>query len=417
MATVAGSQIVGIGSTSTVVSADFIPQVAMHLENYGRESRPIFSVMAKLGLIEDATNTLVQWMEIQFDEPSVNSETQISGAGAGTTFTTILDTLAVVAGDRFQEPVSNQLFECVSITSYDTTNVKTTAVFRKRPSTSAIASATANAMFMRMGNSKIEGGRFKDPTTKSPLRLSNTLTEITQQVKVSKEVERLWRYSGMSTFEMDLQNVQDQINHDIERSILFGKSYEESATITRSSGAESGTVRSAQGVWDRIQSKRVPYSGSLTELGLDNFCSSYLFGDVFGGGSVKLGFHGNLVPLDIATFVKNRYRKLDSGNEYGCEIKEYISPVEGTIYLIAERQFFPTFGSWSNTNGTSDGPYANTLLFLDPAYFMMYKLYEGLMMVQDASPKDQSQKAIGIDAVFSPVLKNERFHGIYSHTV
>lgn len=418
MATVAGSQIVGTAGTLTVAGTNIIPQVEMRVNNYGRESRPIFSVMAKLGLIEDAHNMTYEWQEIQYDEPSVNCETAITGSGAGGTHTVVLDTLACVVGDKFEEPVTNQLFEISSVTSQDTTAVTSTVVVKKRPFSAASSSTTANSMFMRMGNTKIEGGRFKDPTVKTPLRLSNNLAELTQQVKITKPMEQLWLYSGMSHFQMDLENVQDQLNHDIERNVIFGKAYQESATLARAGGTETGMTRGSQGVWDRIQSKRVGYTGSITEAGIDGYLTDYLFGDVFGGGAVKLGFHGNRVGFDIAQFVKNRYRKLDSTSTYGMQINEYISPVGGgTVYLIEERQFFPTFGSWSGSEGTSNSAHANTILFLDPAYFSLMKLYAGLMMIQNSSDPEQSQKAIGIDFAGGVKLKNERFHGIYSHTV
>ena len=280
---------------------------------------------------------------------------------------------------------------------------------KKRPAASAILATSVNSMWFRMPNTMLEGGAYRDPLTKLPARKSNTIAMFNTSVSVSEFSEYIYTYYG-SPFQLNLEQAQRQLNHDLERAIIFGKSFEESSTISRSSVSnDTGVARGSQGVWDTIQSKRVLYSTAVTESGLDGFLGT-LFGDPYGGGDSKYLFSGPQPYQDIAAFVKNRFRATNTvGDEkYGLRITEYVAPIGGgSAFFVEERQFF-------NPSATNLNPFRQTMIALDPAYFRLMKVGPSLIKIKNTTPPGLSRKSLSIESWVGVKLMAERFHGIYS---
>ena len=53
-----GNEIVGSTDTLLIGQTNIIPQIQTDLLKYDDRSRPIFSIMSKMGMIEDAHNSL-----------------------------------------------------------------------------------------------------------------------------------------------------------------------------------------------------------------------------------------------------------------------------------------------------------------------------------------------------------------------
>jgi len=405
-----GAQLVGYAGTLTIGGTNIIPQVATDLIVLDAVSNPIYSLSAKLGQVEDCWNPLYQWQEIQLDEPGVNCETAVTTHTAAATFTVVLDSLSCKTADQYLESTTNQIFEIQSVTSTDTNAGTSTVVVQKEPASQSTLAFGVNSYWISLGNSMLEGGVYADPVTRVPARLSNTITQRSESVSISHLAEWIQTYYG-SQYQLDIRATQQRFLRDNERTILWGQQYEQSQTRTRQGFSDSGVARGTQGIWNTIQSKRIPYTGVLTEETLDTVLSGPVFGDIFGGGAVKLGFSGNLVFKDVATFVKNKFRKLDSMGTYGLQMYEYTSPVgNGTLYFVEERQFFPSTVSGPN-------PFSNTILGIDPAWFRLMKMGPALMKVIATDPPERSRKSIAFETWFGNKCMNERSHFLLSHIV
>lgn len=382
----AGGELVGYSGTLTINNTNYIPQVANELVVYDQESYSFTSFMTRLGMTEDATNPTYQWQEIQYDEPNVNCETAISAASAGATQgSVVIDSLAVVVGNQYKEAITNQTFQIVFVDSQDTTAITSTCTIKKVPATAAIFAIPVNSFWMSLGNAMLEGGRFPEAIVRTPKRLSNTIFQMAAQVRITRLQEHLWMYYG-SQWNLDLQNMQERVKRDLERRMILGDQYEQSESQTHDGIAVTGMARGSRGMLNSITQKRIAYNPPLTESTLDSVLATKTFGDVYGGGRVKFGYSGNLVFNDVASFVKNKFRKLDSAPQYGLTIHEYTSPVgNGTLYLIEERQFFgvPAF--------------QNAMMIVDPARIRIMKVGPTLMQVSNSSPPDRSVKSIAVE--------------------
>ena len=397
-----GGQLVGYSGTLTINGSNYIPQVATDLVVYDQESYSFTSFMTRLGMTEDATNPTYQWQEIQFDEPNVNCETAITSGNAGDTKTLVIDTLAAVVGDQFCEAITNQLFEIQSVTSQDTTALTSTCVFIKVPATSPISAVGANSFFIRMGNSMLEGGRYPEAIVRTPARFSNTITQIADQVRITKLQEHLWTYYG-SQWQLDVNAMNERVKRNIERRLIWGQQYEQSQSQTHDGSALTGMSRGTRGMWNSITKKRIPYTAPLTEATLDSVLGDTVFGDVYGGGRIKYGYSGNGVFTDVSGFVKNKFRKLDSIPQYGFTIHEYTSSVgNGTLYLIEERQFF------------NNPAYKNAMMIVDPSRIRIMKVGPTLISVTNSSPPDRSAKSIAVEAWLGLKGMCDRTHTILS---
>lgn len=397
-----GSELVGYSGTVTVAGTNLIPQIATDLAVYDDKSYPFMSIHSKLGMIEDAHNPTYQWQEIQFDEPNVNCESAISSGSANTTFSATIDTLAAVVGDQFCEATTNQLFEIYTVDSQDTTNITSTCTFIKVPNTSAISAVGANSFFIRLGNSMLEGGRYPEAIVRTPARLSNTITQVADQVRITKLMEQFWTYYGPQ-FQLDTRSMQERLKRTIERRTIWGQQYEQVQSQTHDGSAVSGMARGSRGVWNSITKKRIPYTPPLDEATLDAVCSDTVFGDVFGGGDVKFAFSGNSIYKDVASFVKNKFRKLDSVPVYGLQIHEYVSPVgNGSLYFTEERHFF------------NNPTYKNAMMIVDPSNIRVMKVGPTVMTVSNSSPPDRSVKSIAVEAWFGTKVMYDRSHTIVS---
>lgn len=414
-----GYFVVSSSDTLTIGATNYIPQISTDVEEYEKSSRPIFSMMAKMGMQEDARNWFYQWQEIQLDEPSVNCETAIPAGAAGSFVDVNLDSLVVANGDTFLDALTNQEFAVNNVYCYNGANDGsghtapvggTACQVYKLPATSPIAATAANGFWMRMANLMPEGGGYRDPVTAVPVRKSNSLAYWNTSAQATILNDYMFTYYG-SPFQMDVEKAQMQLTHDLERSVIFGKAFEQQATINRANAfnTSSGTIRGTQGIWDTIQTKRLQYSGAVQEVGMDSF-ASILFGDPWGGGDSKFIFSGPQPTADISQFVKVRWRATNTVGEqtYGLTVKEYIAPTAaGSMLFIEERQFFDPLPSRPH-------PYRQTMVAIEPIQFRLMRSGPSLIRIRNTSMPNSDSRSISMIATLGVKLKKERSHGIYS---
>lgn len=394
---------VGTSGTINIAGTNLIPEIATDLVKYDLVSSPIVTMMAKLNQVKDTHNPTFQWQEIQFDEPTVNCTSGIASEAAAATQSLTIDSLAVVWGDTFLEPTTNQLFEVVGTPSYNTSTGIATILVQAEPITLATTAVAGTPLLIRMGNTFIEGGYYPESIVKQPIRLTNTITQVSASVAITRLMEAQWTYYG-DQFQMDKEHTITQFRCDMERRVIWGKQFEESRAQTHNGNSETGNARGSRGIWNSISTNVATYTGALTEATLDSFLVNQVFGHKYAGGDIKLAFSGPQVLSDISTFVKNKVRILNTVDTYGLAISEYVAPFGNrSLYLIEEKEFF------------ENPAYLNTMVVLDPGRFYLYKAGPTLMQVFPTSNPGKSEKKISFESWFGVGLRFEKSHAILKH--
>lgn len=404
MATV-GSSLVGTQGTLTINGQDLLPDIQTKLIEHDLESSPVVTIMSRIpGGMVDTVNPTYQWIEVQYDEPSVTCSTGIAIAGANISQVITVDTLAVVVGDSFLEPTSNQLFEVFDVPSQDVAAGTSDITIKQIPTSTATVAVAGTPMMIRMGNTFIEGGFYPTPILKKPLRVTNTITEVAAQIEITDLMDALPTYYGPD-FEFQKKYIITRFRCDMERRCIWGKQFEEVRTQAQAGGTATGMARGTKGIWNGITSNITPYVGTITESTLDTWLGSTVFGAKYSGSPLKMAFCGTNFLSGVSQFVKNKVRVLNSVPTYGLSISEYVAPFGGyRLYLIAEREF------------KGNPSYLDTAMVIDPAYLKLRKVANRpLITVKPSNVQNKDTKAIAIRAYFGVQLEAEVMHSILKH--
>ncbi len=385
-----GANFVGQTGTLSVSGVDIVPEVMMGLVSPEDASPALITLLAQMPQhIETVGDTTYRWNEIQHDEPDITLNTAISATAASTLITNkAVASLAVGVGDLFHEPTTGTNLEVHNVDSYDEGAGTAQVDFRQTPFDEATPAIAAGAMLIRLGTNFPEGGWLPNPKSKKPVRVSNNLMQMADQIEVSNLQSYMQNYYGPE-WELQKKNANIRVTSSMERRTWFSKQFEEERAVTVDLGSHTGAVRGSAGIIERTTSV-TPYSGTIDEATLDQFLVNVVWGGKYPGSDVKWGFCGPQVLYGISQFVKNRVQKVDSVPQYGLHINEYISPVGGrTLYLLEEREFKGT----SPTNG-----YANTMAVLDMSYLSLVKAGPTLISVGPSSQPGKTSKAIGYES-------------------
>lgn len=400
-----GAQLVGISGTLTVNGEDLLPDVQTKLVEYDLQSSPIITIMSRVsGGVMDTVNPRYEWQEVQYDEPSVDSATAIASVGAGVQQLITIETLAVVTGDTFLEPTTNQLFEVQLVDDQDVVAETSDVYVKQVPTTLSTTPVAGTPMLIRMGNTMIEGGYYPSSTMKKPVRVSNTITQVASQIEITELMKTLPTYHG---YEFDFQKKHKitQFRADMERRFIWGKSMEETRTQSHGGNTATGIARNTKGVWNSITTNIDTYAGTITEATLDSWLQDVVFGAKYSGSDLKLGFCGPSFLGGISSFVKQKIRVLNSTPTYGLAISEYIAPFGNRrLYLIEEREF------------KQNPAYEDTIMALDPGYLKIRKpTGQPLITVKPTKVPNKDTDAIGMVAYFGVQLEAEPFHAVLKH--
>lgn len=404
MATV-GSNLVGVQGTMTINGIDLLPDIQTKLIEHDLESSPVVTIMSRIpGGMVDTMNPTYQWIEVQYDEPSVACSTGIASVGAGVSQVVTVDTLAVVVGDTFLEPTSNQLFEVFDVPSQNTSAGTSNLSVKQVPTTTATTAVAGTPMMIRMGNTFIEGGFFPTPILKKPTRVTNSITEVAAQIEITDLMDALPTYYGPD-FEFQKKYIITRFRCDMERRVIWGKQFEEMRTQTHAGGQASGYARGTKGIWNGITSNITPYVGQITEATLDAWLGATVYGAKYSGSPLKMAFCGTNFLSGISQFVKNKVRVLNSVPTYGLAISEYVAPFGGyRLYLIGEREF------------KENPAYLDTAMVIDPQYLRLRKVTNRpLITVKPSNVQNKDTKAIAIRSYFGVQLEAENKHSILKH--
>lgn len=397
-------QIIDVQGTQQVGSQDILPFVARDLLAYDRASVPLTTMMMKIGQIEHTPVPEFFAGETQYDDPSATCQ-GIANAGAGVTQTIIINSLNVRQLMRFLEPVNDQLLIVVSVTSYNNDGT-TTAVVKRVPSTSATVAVAGTPLLVRIDTQLLEGDFYAQPASTEVLRISNSIGSITDSIAVTNimgDTPSFWNKG--SEFDLQRTGMTERFRKSIERYVIWSQRYKETMTHTIGGNSWSNIAWSGDGIQNQIKTNIIPYSGPITESGLDDFLGNTVWGTRYYGSDFKVGFGGTKVFQNINGFAKNRIRINDMGPSklYGLNISTYIGAAgQQRMYMILEREFM------------NDNPsYAHSLFVIDPLNVKLMYHGAALMMVKNTTPPNQAVVSMAVESRPGVLLSFEKSHAIY----
>lgn len=397
-------QIVDVSDTLNVGSTNLIPFVGRELVAYDRASVPLQTMMMNLSRVEHTPNPNFFWYETQYDDPSTTCQ-GILAAAAGVSQTIVFNSLNVRSLDRYLDPTQDQLFLVLSVTSYDTNTGETTAVIKRVPSSEATLAVTGTPLLIRIDTQLLEGDYYPQPVSTVPIKLTNGISSISDQIAVSNIMNDTPSfYNQGSEFDFQRTAVVERFRKKIERNVIWSQYYQEQATHNIGSTSWTNTAYSGDGIINSIKTNIVPYSGPITESGLDNFLGSTVWGSRYYGSDYKVGFGGPKVFQDINEFAKNRMRYgTGSGMMYGLTVSTYMGYAgQQKVYMILEREFM------------NDNPsYAHSLVVIDPLHVKMMYHGTALMMIKNTTPPNQAIMSMALESRPGILLDFEKASAIY----
>lgn len=400
----ANFNVVDTSDVLQVGSTNLIPFVGHELVMYDRASVPLQTMMMKLGRVKNTPNPSYFWYEGQYDDPSTTC-TGIANAAANAGQTITLNTLNVRVGDRYLEPINDQILVVTGNITYGAST--TTADIKRYPTSEATIAVTGTPLLIRMDNMMLEGDYYPSPLTNLPAKSTNGISLISDAIAVSNIMNDTPSYYNQGN-EFDFQRTAaiERFRKHIERDIIWSQYYQASVTQDHNgSGNWTNQAYSTNGIISSISTDNViPYAGSITESGLDGFLEGTVWGNMYYGSDYKIGFCGPKVLTNIMSFAKNRTITPTGvpNMKYGINVTSYIGYGGQMLYLILEREFM-------ETNPT----YASSLVVLDPQHLQLMYHGTALMMVKNTTPPNQAIMSIGLESRPGMLLDSPQFHAIY----
>lgn len=398
-----GTLTVGITTTENVSSTNYVRDIERSVVKYDKISSPFFRFFAQQsGRIKNAVQPTYEWQEDQFEYGKFTVSTGIAAVGAGVAQTITINNPAVIVGDLYNEPNTNQQFIVTSIGS----RTSTTSTFdvKQIPLANATTIVAGTPDFISMGTAMVEAGWFPDAIGSIPKVLSNIVGTVSKSVKISRTMALTDTYFG-SKWEYDKEKVISQYRKDLERMFLFAKYTNEAAFAqTTPHGSTTNTLRVTRGVIPHLSTGVTTYGGTLTESIFDSFLDNQTFNPKYAGNKTKLGLCGKQAISDLNSQLKTKFRFISAGeNKYGMDIQVYIFHGSRRIMLTEESEFW------------EPAKYQSAVMCVDPQNIFLRQMGPNFLEIIHSSHPQQDAEMISLVTRIGVECQMEQSHSLLTH--
>lgn len=212
--------------------------------------------------------------------------------------------------------------EQMRVTANDT-STNTITVSRGWGTTAAAAIAD-NSVLAVIGDANAEGASMPEAITREPVEKTNYTQIFREPLKLTETQAATDLYPGNNDMKSKRLMGLRVHKEKIEKAMLFGEPYEDTATT-------STPIRATGGVEHFVTTNVTNVGGALTETVFEGWVE-----DAFGKGDRKLGFLSPLVSSAVSYWAKNKLRVAPKDKTYGMKIVEWVSP-HGDLKFVTEK--------------------------------------------------------------------------------
>lgn len=318
-----------------------IPQVERRIRYEDLDFAPLITFMVSIGNTKKIGDVSWKWPESRAETfQAVCSAIAAESAGVEQTVTI---KAGVVIGQQLFHGSTRQTFIVTDFISKqtDTTapgGISTTVKILKM-NNAATTAVTGSPVLRLLALRTPTGGFYPIGQGSTPVWHTNNVQLCTNVISVSTTEMAVENWYG-SQFQKDIREKVQQHKGNNERVIWWGQGNDEYMELTNEDGNVSrGQVYNSQGIDDRIQTHRTPYT-VLDKPTIMSWLNAHCFGSRNSGPKEQLWVCGPDAMQAINEIGENQFVALPEIQELGLDIKQFKAWGERKLRIVEEREFY-----------------------------------------------------------------------------
>ncbi len=371
-----------------VLDANVVPQIDRYIRYEDLDFQPMVTLLDDLQQIEKVNDYRFQWPESRAETFQVTCSA-ISAAAAGVAQNVTIAGSAVV-GQEFNQGSTKQTFIVTGVAApYDDTTsptgVSQLITIKRRPFDQATVAVAGTPVLRVMATRTLTGGYYPIAQGSLPQYHFNYTQLNTNSVAISETEKAIEQWYGLQ-FPKDVREKLQQHKGNNERVLWYGVADTTVMSLTNEDGkASTGALYSTQGIDDRIQTHRTPYT-VLDKPTILAWIANHVAGARNAGPKEQLWVAGPLAMQAINEIGENQFVALPGIEELGLDIKQFKAWGDRRYVIVEEREFYG-----DGINQTDD---AGSIYKLNPNNLGIRHLQQAYMTTKTTSPPDRDMDSI-----------------------
>jgi len=371
-----------------VLDANVVPQIDHFIRYEDLDFQPLVTLMDDLQQIQKVNDYKFQWPESRAETFQVTSSA-IAAAAAGIAQNITIAGSAVI-GQEFNHGSTKQTFIVTAVQSptddsTSPTGVSQVITIKRRPFDQATVAVAGIPVLRVMATRIVTGGYYPISQGSLPQYHFNYTQLNTNSVAISETEKAVEQWYGLQ-FPKDVREKLVQHKGNNERVLWYGVADTSVMSLTNENGKTStGALYSTQGIDDRIQTHRTPYT-TLDKPTIMAWIANHVASSRNAGPKEQLWLAGPAAMQAINEIGENQFVSLPGIDTLGLDIKQFKAWGDRRYIIVEEREFYG-----DGVNQTDD---AGSIYKLNPDNLGIRHLQQAYMTTKTTSPPDRDMDSI-----------------------
>lgn len=362
-----------------ILAEDVVPQVDRFIRYEDLDFQPLVTLMDSLQQVQQTNDVNYRWPESRAETFQITSSA-ISAANAGANQTVTVKG-SVVVGQELNHGSTHQTFIVTGVQTPTTDSTSPTGVSQvinimRRPFSLAALPITGSPTLRVMAVRTLTGGYY--PISKGSLPVyHNNYTQLnTLSVAITETEKDIEQWYGPQ-FPKDVREQSQQFKGNNERVLWYGVAESTVMSLTNEDGNTStGSLYSTQGIDDRIQTHRTPYT-NLDKATILSWIANHVAASRNSGPKEQLWVAGPDAMQGINEIGENQFVALPGIEELGLDVKVFKAWGDRRYVIVEEREFYG--------DGITPTDDSGSIYKLNPDNLMIRHLKSHYMMTKTTS--------------------------------